>query len=603
MKNRKEISANKRSTFKSCALFLNDIWKISPISLVTVIVMGLADTVSYVTACFYSKYMIEAVLYRNPLLAIIIVASIRVGVHFFWNILSTILEDIIGSIQQTKIKRHFVSQIYKKMTLIDMAQFENTEFYSKLSRTIEQAEERPVLLLGTIRKLFSTFFTVLGLFTTLFILSPISVLVSFLGGFITFLIYFINSKLEYNYYVDKAERQRIFDYIKHIFYMPQYKNDIHYFNVSEVFLNKYHENTQKQCAVIRKHTPRIIRLKSLTTFLSVGINVGFACFFVVNQIINGDLRIGDFSAAVAAITALGNCLFSFGMTFPQFKEHAYSINDYLDILNYQSELYSPTGIDISQEDMKKIEFKDVSFGYNENYKIIQNLNLNLKKGEKIALVGRNGAGKTTFLKLLLKLYSTDDGKIFYNEIPYQNINTKSLYSVLSPMFQNTNSYAFSISENIAFTSNKKSALPNEEEIKSCLKKSGLWNKVSSFENQENTMLISEINQNAVEFSGGENQKLGIARVMYRDTDIIVMDEPTAALDPLSEEALYKTIEEMGKSKTVIIVSHRLSCVKNMDRILYFENGNVVEDGKHKELMELNGKYAKMFRVQASRYGE
>ena len=364
MKNRKEISANKRSTFKSCALFLNDIWKISPISLVTVIVMGLADTVSYVTACFYSKYMIEAVLYRNPLLAIIIVASIRVGVHFFWNILSTILEDIIGSIQQTKIKRHFVSQIYKKMTLIDMAQFENTEFYSKLSRTIEQAEERPVLLLGTIRKLFSTFFTVLGLFTTFFILSPISVLVSFLGGFITFLIYFINSKLEYNYYVDKAETQRIFDYIKRIFYMPQYKNDIHYFNVSEVFLNKYHENTQKQCAVIRKHTPRIIRLKLLTTFLSVGINVGFACFFVVNQIINGDLRIGDFSAAVAAITALGNCLFSFGMTFPQFKEHAYSINDYLDILNYQSELYSPTGIDISQEDMKKIEFKDVSFGYN-----------------------------------------------------------------------------------------------------------------------------------------------------------------------------------------------------------------------------------------------
>lgn len=117
------------------------------------------------------------------------------------------------------------------------------------------------------------------------------------------------------------------------------------------------------------------------------------------------------------------------------------------------------------------------------------------------------------------------------------------------------------------------------------------------------MLISEINQNAVEFSGGENQKLGIARIIYRNTDIIVMDEPTAALDPLSEEALYKIIEEISRNKTVIIVSHRLSCVKNMDRILYFENGNIIEDGNHKDLMLKNGKYAQMFKLQSSQYGE
>lgn len=594
---------NKYSTIKNCTLFLSEVWKISPISLITPIIMSLGDTISYITACFYSKFMIEAVLYKSPMIAVITVASIRICIHFIWNILSTVLEDIIGSIQQIKIKKHFTFLIYKKMSEIDLAQFENTEFYSKLSRVIEQAEERPLLLLGTIRQLFSTFLTVLGLFTTLFILSPISVLVSFLGGFITFLIYRINSKLEYNYYVDKTECHRIFDYIKRIFYMPQYKNDIHFFNLTSVFLNKFHKNTEKQYSVIKKHTPKIIFLKSFTTFLSIGINIGFASFFVVYQIFNGELRIGDFTAAIATITALGNCLFNLGMIFPQFKEHSYSINDYLDILNYQSELYTSNKIDISNNKLKKIEFKNVSFEYNKTYKIIKNLNLSIKKGEKIALVGKNGAGKTTFLKLLLKLYSPNDGEIYYNKIPYRKINTKSLYSLFSPMFQNTNSYAFSIKENIVFTNVNNNIKKDDKEIKHCLIKSGLWNKVSSFEKKENTMLISEINQNAVEFSGGENQKLGIARIIYRNTDIIVMDEPTAALDPLSEEALYKIIEEITRNKTVIIVSHRLSCVKNMDRILYFENGNIIEDGNHKNLMLKNGKYAQMFKLQSSRYGE
>lgn len=592
----------KRSTFRNCSVFLREIWKVSPISLITIIIMAFADTLGYIVACLYSKYMIEAVLSTNPFLGILLVVSIRIAVHFIWNILSTILEDIIGSIQQTKIKKHFVTQIYKKMSDIDLAQFENTDFYAKLSRAIEQAEERPLWLLGTIRNLFSTFFTILGLFATLFILSPFSLLIAFLGGLITFLIYFINSKLEYNYYVDKVECTRIFDYIKRIFYMPQYKNDIHYFNITPVFLKKYHENTQKQCAVIKKHCPKIIFLKSITTFLSVGINIGFACFFVVWQILIGELRIGDFSAALAAITALGNCLFNFGMIFPQFKEHSYSINDYLDILNYDSELYSSKGIDVSKSELDKIKFKNVSFGYNKNNLVIKNLTLNIKKGEKIALVGANGAGKTTFLKLLLKLYSPDKGVIYFNKLPYNEINTKSFYSLLSPMFQNTNSYAFSIKENVDLV--KENSVQNDKsEINNCLIKSGLGTKIDSFSDKENTMLISEINHNAIEFSGGENQKLGIARVMYRNTDIIVMDEPTAALDPLSEEALYKTIEEMSKNKTVIIVSHRLSCVKGMDRILYFENGKISEEGSHKELMEMKGKYAKMYKLQASRYGE
>ena len=605
-------ASKKRSSAKNCILFLKEIWKVSPISIVTIFIMSLADTVSYVVACMYSKYMIEAVLSKNLLLGVALVAAIRVAVHFVWNILSTVLEDLVGSIQQVKIKKHFVSLIYKKMAEIDLVQFENKDFYSKLSRAIEQAEGRPLWLLGTIRSLVSTFFTVLGLTASLFFLSPFAVLFSLLGAFVTFLIYFINSKLEYKYYVDKAECHRIFDYIKRIFYMPQYKNDIHYFNLTSIFLKKYRDNTKKQCEVIKKHSPKIIALKSFTTFLSVGINAGLASFFVVWQILNGDLRVGDFSAALAAITSLGTCLFNFGMTFPQFNEHSYSINDYLDILNYQSPLYfsathssdvtSSGEIELVKNKMEKIDFKNVSFAYNEKSQIIKNLNLTFKGGQKIALVGENGAGKTTFLKLLLKLYSVSNGEIYFNKIPYQQINTKSLYELFSPMFQNTNCYAFSIKENITFVRKNEVNKPKIK-IKECLEKALLWDKVSSLENQENTMLISEINQNAIEFSGGEKQKLGIARVIYRGTDIIVMDEPTAALDPLSEDALYKSIEEMSKNKTVIIVSHRLSCVKGMDRILYFEKGNVVEDGNHKELMKMNGKYAKMYKLQAERYGE
>lgn len=297
---------------------------------------------------------------------------------------------------------------------------------------------------------------------------------------------------------------------------------------------------------------------------------------------------------------LGNVFSMAGSIIPQFKQISLFTNDYRDIIENYSELYSNIGIDFSNQKILKISFKNVSFGYQQGIDVIKNLNITIKKGSKIALVGKNGAGKSTFLKLLLKLYNPTSGNIYINRTDLSNINTSSFYKLCSPMFQETNCYALSINENIKIASSSSS---NERNIGYAFEKSGISEKIYTLPKKADTLMFSEINKDGIDFSGGETQKVGIARIIYRNTDLIIMDEPTAALDAISEEKFYKTIDSLSKEKILIIVSHRLSSVKNMDRILFFENGMIIEDGSHSELIKKNGKYAKMFKTQSKRYGD
>lgn len=247
----------------------------------------------------------------------------------------------------------------------------------------------------------------------------------------------------------------------------------------------------------------------------------------------------------------------------------------------------------------KIEIENLSYVYPNGEKpVIKDLNLKIKEGEKIALVGANGSGKTTLVKLICGLYTPTKGSIKVNDKEISEYNREEYFSLFSVVFQDAKMLPVSIAENIAIENVDEI---DKDKVKLCINKCGLENKINSLKNGVDTILGSTIKDEAINLSGGEMQKLMLARAIYKDAPIMILDEPTAALDPISERALYLQYNTLTCHKTSIYISHRLSSTKFCDRIILISDSKIVEEGTHDELMHLDGLYAKMFNSQSQYY--
>jgi ABC-type multidrug transport system fused ATPase/permease subunit len=248
-----------------------------------------------------------------------------------------------------------------------------------------------------------------------------------------------------------------------------------------------------------------------------------------------------------------------------------------------------------------VEFEHVSFKYpNANKYVFEDLSFRIEPSEKLALVGVNGAGKTTIVKLLTGLYRPTSGRILINDIDYTQFSIEDLHKLFGVVFQDIEPLAVTIKENIAASSSD----IDEKRVEMALRQVGLWDKISQYEKGIDQMLLKIIDEDGAVLSGGENQKLMIARAIYRSgTQMIIMDEPTAALDALAEEKIYREFDQIMQGKTALFISHRLASTLFCDRILLLDGGKMVEEGTHDELLSHDGLYAHMFKTQGKYYQE
>ena len=231
---------------------------------------------------------------------------------------------------------------------------------------------------------------------------------------------------------------------------------------------------------------------------------------------------------------------------------------------------------------------------------IRHLNLTFPAGQRLAVVGLNGAGKTTFIKLLLRLYDVTSGEILVNGYDIRRFRRKEYYTLFAPVFQNVELFAFPLAENVSM---KEPEQTDRERALKCLLRAGMEEKLQSLEKGIDTEILKVLYEDGVDLSGGERQKLALARALYKDSPIIVLDEPTAALDALAEYELYQNFDKMMEGKSAVYISHRLSSTRFCDRVAMFMNGQIVEYGTHEELLAKQGEYARMFEVQAQYYEE
>jgi ATP-binding cassette subfamily B protein len=283
--------------------------------------------------------------------------------------------------------------------------------------------------------------------------------------------------------------------------------------------------------------------------------------------------------------------------YPSMQQHSLYIENIDAVLNYSSNVETSGSKIIT--DFPEISFNDVDFTYPSGNFSLQNISLNIEKGKKIALVGYNGAGKSTLIKLLLKLYMPTKGTVCINNESNVLYDAKDLRNHIAPVFQDFEIYALSISENILMR-----RVEGEEDIckiENALKKAGLYEKVANLPDGINTIVSTEFDEKGISLSGGEKQKLALARAIAMDSEVLVLDEPSSSLDPESEYKLLETLFDITKNKSLVIITHRLAFANKMDEICFMEDGRIIERGTHSELITLEGKYYEFYNMQSNAY--
>ncbi len=348
---------------------------------------------------------------------------------------------------------------------------------------------------------------------------------------------------------------------------------------------------------LRKISMRTAKSSSFIAILGALVGFGVYLFIGVKGLF-GLFGIGSLVLYCGSFMQIISGIMMFANTLGKLKEILPLARDYFKILEAESTMiYGNREFDLTNG--FEIEFNNVSFKYpkSNNY-ALQNINLKINNGEKLAVVGRNGSGKTTFIKLLCRLYDVDEGEILINGINIKEYTRGSLNTLYSVVFQDYKILSLTVADNISASDEC-----DKSKLYSVLEKANIKDRIEAMPQKERAYLYKDLDKSGVEISGGEAQKLALARALYKDSLIVILDEPTAALDPIAENEIYSRFNSFVENKTAIYISHRLSSCAFCDRIAVFDNAELIETGTHNELVSANGKYAELWNAQASYYLE
>lgn len=493
-----------------------------------------------------------------------------------------------------KIQTH----LFKKVRQIDMLEYDNPVFYNKFSRALRDSQWRGFRVYRTFIDFIKSICISLALGTYIIIADPVLIVVILLSSFVAILSINEVHKLWYKLYKENETEHRFSWYINRTFYNVKYAAEIKTTNVPNLLIEKYKDSVKQIEKTSLKYYKKMAPHQSIFHIFDTLVAQGGTYIYLGYRLFNGFIKVADFSSSINATTSFYNNFMQAITTITTLKEHARYIDDFLWVMDYVPTIEKDEGINI--EEFSGIKLENIYFKYHESKDyVINDLSFNLNRGDKIAIVGHNGSGKTTLIKLILKFYQLQEGTMYINGINYNEVNPFSLRKNMAVVFQDYQIYAVSIAENILMR--KVKSKEDEENVYKALDKVGLLEKVKSLKDGIYTEMTREFDVSGESFSGGERQRIVVARVFASNADLYILDEPTASLDPLAEEKINKLILSTAKDKTIIIIAHRLSTVVDTDKIYLMKQGTFTEIGTHQELLSLNGDYALMFNTQKHLY--
>lgn len=546
-------------------------------------------------------YVLEAAEFGYPFWQvakwiIILAVCITIGMVF-----TVFVGDYIQEKERPKVREKIKMRLYEKAKIVDLDCYDNPDFYNSQVLAISEVDKQIDRAVKFVQDTLSglTAFITTGVFFLLKDkLSFLFVITSFV---LTFIFNQMYNKQNYLVKVEGIPYTRKRDYIKRIFYLSDYAKEIRLNpGVSDVLFKDFEAANDEVYKVEKNHVFKKWLFGFVKNYLC---NDLFSDSLYVIYIVYRVAVANDMSVATAVILfnsfyRLRESLRIFTDTYPFACETSLYVNKIRQFLGYEVKITSKEKLEVPRKP-KEVELKDVSFRYSEKKDmLIKNLNLHIHPGEKIALVGYNGAGKTTLVKLLMRLYDVNKGAIYADGEDIRKYDVGQYRDSIGTVFQDFHIFAGTVAENVYLDVDENG---DESRVVEAVTQSGLMGRVERLKYGLQTELTHEFSDDGVNLSGGESQKLAISRVFYEDAGLMILDEPSSALDPIAEYQLNHAMISATKDKTVIFISHRLSTTRIADRILMLENGQIVEEGNHEELLKKDGKYAQMWKVQAGAY--
>ena len=576
------------------------------------IFLGLAIILSVlqpITAFLWGRYIDGANLYAEssepqltrllPLVGLLILYWL---IRYINNLLNRYLygaEDIerLSKVQDHRLQEKFRAKLFKKISLLYPDYMEVPKINEMIDRCFSamggewSSLQRGVIIEGYV--IIAKAVSVIAVAVSLYVFHPFLCFIVLAAPIPTLYTTYIGNKLRFKFSRDNTGILRKADYYQGVLLGTSAK-EVKALNLFDFFFGKWKLYSDDYVVNENKNQRNIFALGMMSSFISNTVNIAANVFAVV-LMARGKLTIGALGASLALIsTLMGSTsqLFSSIANFISKKNEAAQFFEFID-LNEQAQSSLDSENTEKQINIEKIEAKNLSYRYplTKEYRI-KNVNFTINKGEKIAFVGENGAGKTTFVKLLTGMLEPSGGDILINNISIKNINRKTEYNALSCVFQEPAKFnTFTVADNVFLGDAEKER--NEERINESLGFSG-------FRGAEKDAVLGK-DIGGTDLSGGQWQKIAIARAQYRYKDFIVLDEPTSNLDPIAEAEIFKKYIAMAEEKTVITVTHRISVASLADRVIVFKDGEIVEDGTHNNLLSNNGEYSKLYLTQSQWY--
>lgn len=605
----KKVSNEKEKTkqsvkevFSNNFFLLKLMFKASPAYLIFVALDAIRNQISiFFEHVVGIGYVLEAAEYGYPFrqvatFILILAACITLGMVF-----TVVAWDYVVEKERPKVREKIKMMLYERAKELDLKCYDNPEFYNEqvlaISEVDKQIDRGTQFIQNTLSGL--TVFISTGIY--FFMKDKVSIIFAVVSFVLAFIFNQMYNKMNFLVRVEGNPFTRKRDYIKRIYYLNDYAKEIRLNpDVSKILFKHFEEANDEVYEIEKKYTKRKFVLGFLRRYVSNAMfsDVLYISYLVFQAAVRKTLSFSTVAILYNSFGSLKNGMRIFTDVYPFASETSLYVSKIRKFLEYEPEIVSEEGL-IPTQDAKEIELKDVSFAYGAQTKmLLQDLNIHIKPGEKIALVGYNGAGKTTLVKLLMRLYDVNSGEILADGTNIRKYDVKKYRDTIGTVFQDFQIFGGNVKENVMLDVDDAC---DEARMIQALTDSGLMKRIERMPQGLDTELTTEFSQDGINLSGGESQKLAIARVFYKDAGLMILDEPSSALDPIAEYQLNHAMLSATKDKTVIFISHRLSTTRIADRIIMLENGRIVEQGSHEELLAMNGKYAQMWKVQAGAY--
>lgn len=586
-----------KTTVKNLIYIIKYIWSFSKSFVLITLVVTLSGVVNSILSIVSIKVIMDTLSNSLELKTLILFLIFQMVFIFTNSIINSWYNNIFQPSKREIFSKNIREAIFKKTSTFEYSKYEDVNFYNEYIFSMTNADTKALGIFNTIVSMFGNLVRMFILGTAMVFVDKKLIIFSILPPVVNVLINIKISKISYNMNRNMVFPSRKKSYITRVFYLKDFAKDLRLTNIFSVLINHYNDAVSQILAILKDNGKKVTLYQIMQSTLQIFISTGYTIYLIM-EVILGKINISIFLSVLNSINQFSSNVANIFSGFPLLYENSLFIDNFKNFMEQSTEENEITQINLKLGEFKNMQLVNVSFKYpNTNSYVLKNINFKIEKGQKIAIVGLNGSGKTTLVNLILRLYNPSIGQILLNNNDYRSYTSKSLNKCINAISQDYQIYSLPIKDNILMGNTNSNYFSLNDSLKSV----GLYEKIQSLPNNVNTYISRELSEEGFSFSGGEAQKIALARLLINDYNLIILDEPTSSLDVKSEALVYESVFNRYKDETIILISHRLSNIKNMDIIYYLEDGEIVEFGKHEELILNNKKYAKLYNYQASKY--